>query len=195
MSENKIPTSTVCIAIAACLLAISNSAHSADALDDKPGDCCSCRVTQSTALQPPPMLPCTFDFPTGWDTRFGNDGLLISAVVGAQCGAACGVSPGHSFSVSTGPDPNAEMREEIWSGMMEVVGEATCGDRKVTFFQSSGSGPNEQMGSVRFHIGAGGEAYSAIATFTCPVAGEWRQLRDLFIDSFRTNPQSNFGQD
>jgi hypothetical protein len=33
------------------------------------------------------------------------------------------------------------------------------------------------------------------ATFTSPAPGEWRNLRDLFISSFRANPNSTFGPD
>ncbi len=160
-----------------------------------PGDCCSCQVTSGAALQAPPMLPCTFDLPAGWKAGFGNDGSLISAIAGAQCGAACRVSPSQSFSVATGSNRNAETMEEIWSGMMKVVGTGSCGDRGVTFFESPGSDPNGQLGAVQFHVGFGGKLYSANATFTCPVPGEWQNLRDLFIGSFRSNPGSTFGED
>lgn len=214
MLENSFPGKMILIFPTFMALTSPDFAHSADSgapIDGRPAaripdgadesapaaadHCCSCPVTDTEALPAPPMLPCTFDFPAGWNPRFGNDGSLISALIAAQCGAACGLSPSQSFTVSTGPDPNAETREEIWSDMMTVVGRANCGDRAVTFFQSPDSDPDGQFGSVRFYVGAGGELYSAIAMFTCPTAGEWQDLRDLFIESFRTNPNSTFGHD
>ncbi|QKK01928.1 MAG: hypothetical protein HND55_04185 [Pseudomonadota bacterium] len=158
-------------------------------------DCCSCQVTDTVALQAPPMLPCLFNIPAGWDARFGNDGALISAVIGAQCGAACPVGPAQSFSVAVRGNRNAEAMEEIWSGLLTVVGKAECGNRTVTFFEPPGSDPNGQLGSLQFHIGFGDRLYSANALFTCPVPGQWQTLRDRFIESFRSNPNSTFGQD
>ncbi|MBX3705657.1 MAG: hypothetical protein KF911_03405 [Pseudomonadales bacterium] len=50
------------------------------------------------------------------------------------------------------------------------------------------------MGGLRFHIGFGGARYSAAASFTCPADEGWRELERLFIGTFRTNEDSEFGE-
>ncbi len=158
-------------------------------------DCCSCRIAETETFSASVALPCEFDLPVGWDQRVGDDGAMVSALAGApSCPEPCPGTSAITFSVATRPNRNADTMEEAWTGIMDVVGTARCGGREVRFFQTPGSEPEGFLGGLRFHVGSGGESYSATATFGCGRAGEWQQLRQLFIDTFRTNEGTTFGQ-
>jgi hypothetical protein len=162
---------------------------------DAEDDCCRCEIAGTQALADSDILPCTFDHPAGWQGQIGDDGALVSAVVGANCSTVCAQgAPGIAFSVGTRPDSNAETMEQIWREAMPIVGDARCQDSTVTFFSPPGADPNGLIGGVKFYIGYGGKKYSGGATFTCGVPGGWLELRALFINSFRTNPGTTFGE-
>lgn len=158
-------------------------------------DCCSCAVSGKETLANR-QLPCMFDHPAGWQEVVGSDGALVSAVVEPpSCGANCpNGMPGISVSFGTKPDSNADTMEEIWKQVMPIVGSAKCGDATVTFFSPPGSEDTGLMGGVKFFVGVAGKKYSGAATFTCGQAGGWIALRNQFIDSFRGNPDSSFGE-
>lgn len=159
-------------------------------------DCCSCLLAETATFSASEEIPCEFDFPAGWDQRAGDDGATVSALVGAPaCPERCPGTSAITFSVATRPNRNADTMEEAWTGIMEVVGTARCGDREVRFFATPGSQPEGFLGGLRFHVGFGGESYSATATFGCGRAGEWRELQQLFVDTFRTNEGTTFGRD
>ncbi len=46
--------------------------------------------------------------------------------------------------------------------------------------------------SIKFYVQLDGKKYGGAATFTCGVPGGWLRLRDMFIESFRDNPESTF---
>jgi hypothetical protein len=159
------------------------------------GDCCSC-TTHGRETLANRQLPCLFDHPAAWDASVGDDGALVSAVVGPPpCGASCSNgAPGVSVSFGKKPDANAGAMEEVWKQVMPIVGSARCGDATVTFYSPPGSDDTGFIGGVKFFVGVGGRKYSGAATFTCGQAGGWLSLRDQFIESFRGNPDSNFGE-
>ena len=158
-------------------------------------DCCSCAISGAAPLTGSDILPCIFDHPSGWTGLAGSDGALVSAVIGPpSCGANCPMGdPGIAFSIGTKADSNADTMEEIWRQTHPIVGDARCGDSTVTFFGPPGADPDELLGGVKFYIGYGGKQYSGHATFTCGTPGGWLELRNLFIDTFRTNPGTTFG--
>jgi len=160
---------------------------------DEP-DCCSCAVSGSKTLTGT-QLPCLFDYPAPWDAMVGNDGALVSAVVTpASCDTACpNGAPGLSASFGTRPDSNADTMEEIWRQVMPVVGSARCGDATVNFYSPPGSDDLGLIGGVKFFVSVAGKKYSGAANFTCGQPGGWLALRRLFIDSFRDNPESQYG--
>jgi hypothetical protein len=172
--------------------AVSTGAGSTDTGSTDTADCCSCRFTDFKKFSASEILPCDFDYPAPWQAVAGDDGATVNAVAGAQCAAACPVSPGLGFSVAKKPNANAESMEEVWTQAMRVVGSARCGGRVVTFFSLPGSEPDGQTGGLRFHVGHGGESYGANATFTCPGSGEWLEVQELFINSFKTNEDTTF---
>lgn len=177
------------IMLGSSLLALQ--AERSYALDGAAAACCSCQIAPARTLSESP-LPCSFDIPESWEAMVGDDGAVVSAVAGAQCETVCPVSSGVTFGVARKPNANAETMEETWTQVMEVVGHARCGDRSVTFFSPPGSDPAGLMGGLRFHVEHGGEVYGANATFTCPGPGQWLQLRQLFIDTFKTNQSITF---
>jgi len=77
---------------------------------------------------------------------------------------------------------------------MPTVGSARCGDATVTFFSPPGSDEAGFTGGAKFFVGIGGRKYSGAATFTCGQAGGWLTLRYQFIETFRDNPDSSFGE-
>jgi hypothetical protein len=157
-------------------------------------DCCSC-TTGSVKTLASPQLPCLFDHPATWEPVVGDDGALVSAIVGpASCGKSCPVAePAFSVSFGAKPDSNAATMEDIWKQVMPSVGTARCGDATVTFYSPPGSDDTGLMGGVKFYVGVGGKKYGGAANFTCGQPGGWLALRKMFIDSFRDNPQSTFG--
>lgn len=179
---------------AASVIAREDSGAPGD--DDPKADCCSCRYAATVAFDAGEGLPCDFDYPAGWDAMLGADPAGPQAVVGQpSCGKPCpGGSGGMGVMIAGKPNRNADTMEEAWRQVMTVAGKATCGDRSVTFFSTPGSDPAGHLGGLRFHVGFQGEPYSGSATFSCPVPGEWRELQQLFIDSFRTNPDTTFGR-
>jgi hypothetical protein len=159
------------------------------------GNCCSCAVRGSETFASP-QLPCLFDHPEGWEGPVGDDGALVSAVVGpAACGTICpNGTPAMSVSFGTKPDSNADTMEAIWKQVLPVVGKARCGDATVSFYSPPGADDTGLLGGVKFYVGVGGRKYGGAATFTCGQPGGWLALRTLFIDSFRDNPASTFGE-
>jgi hypothetical protein len=156
-------------------------------------DCCSCAVG-ATKTFASPQLPCLFDYPAEWKGPAGSDGAIVSAVLGPEsCGTVCSSgSPNMSVSYGTKPDSNAETMEAIWRQAMPIVGKARCGDATVTFFSPPGSDATSPIGGVKFYVSVGGRKYGGAATFTCGQPGGWMEMRKLFVDSFRDNPDSNF---
>lgn len=161
--------------------------------DETAAACCECRVQPAKTLSAS-GLPCEFDVPEDWQVVVGDDGAAVSGAAGPRCETACPVSAGVAFSVAKKPDANSGATEDIWKQVMKVVGTARCGDRKVTFFSLPGADAAGLIGGLRFHIGHGGESYSANVTFTCPGPGEWMKLQGLFIDTFSTNQNTTFGK-
>ncbi|GJL81796.1 MAG: hypothetical protein DHS20C01_14300 [marine bacterium B5-7] len=155
-------------------------------------DCCSCRTAQFKTFDASEIMPCDFDLPSHWKTLAGDDGATVNAVAGAECGAACPISPGMAFSVARKHNTNADTMEQIWPNVMRIAGSANCGGAAVTFFSLPGSDPGGLSGGLRFHVGFNGQRYGANVTFTCAEPGEWLQLQELFINSFRTNENSTF---
>ncbi len=156
-------------------------------------DCCSCAVG-ATKTFASPKLPCLFDYPAEWTGPVGSDGALVSAVLGPDsCGATCpNGTPNMSVSYGTRPDSNADTMEQIWQQAMPIIGKARCGDATVTFFSPPGSDPTSLVGGVKFYVSVGGKKYGGAATFTCGKPGGWAEMRKLFVDSFRDNPDSSF---
>jgi hypothetical protein len=163
------------------------------AADDSAAACCQCRTDSARTLSDR-RLPCDFDIPENWEVVVGDDGAAVSGAAGPRCETVCPVSAGVAFSVAKKPNANAETTEEIWKQVMTVTGSARCGDRTVTFFSLPGADPNGLTGGLRFHIGHGGRAYGANVTFTCPGNSQWMKLQELFINTFRTNQSSTFGE-
>jgi hypothetical protein len=83
--------------------------------------------------------------------------------------------------------------EEIWRQVMPVVESARCGDATVNFYSPPGSDDLGLIGGVKFFVSVAAKKYSGAANFTCGQPGGWLALRRLFIDSFRDNPESQFG--
>lgn len=169
------------------------SVEQSGAADDSAAACCQCRIQPAKTLSDS-RLPCDFDIPENWEVVVGDDGAAVSGAAGPRCEAVCPVSSGVAFSVANKPNANAETTEEIWNQVMTVAGSARCSDRTVTFFALPGADPNGLIGGLRFHVGHGGRAYGANATFTCPDPGQWMRLQELFISSFTTNPSTTFGE-
>lgn len=163
------------------------------AADESTAACCNCRIQPARTLSDS-RLPCDFDIPENWEVVVGDDGAAVSGAAGPRCETACPVSAGVAFSVANKPNANAGTMEEVWKQVMTVAGTARCGDRTVTFFSLPGADPNGLLGGLRFHVGHGGEAYGANATFTCPGPGQWLKLQELFIDTFTTNQSTTFGE-
>lgn len=175
--------------VAAVMVAVVLAAAAAGAGDQ----CCSCGYDEVVTYGSGDGLPCLFDHPAGWEEVFGDDGAAVhGAASKSPCGAQCAAPQAITFSLAKKPNPNAETSEEIWRQVMKVVGTARCGDRVVTFFALPGADPHGLTGGVRFHVGAGGEAYGGNATFSCSEPGGWLELQQLFVDSFRTNPETTF---
>lgn len=156
--------------------------------------CCSCRVTRAVAITNDQALPCTFDVPEGWRTEMEALGPSVSLAAFPDCDTPCGVTPGMTITVGTAPNTNAATMEEVWRHVMTVAGQASCMDEQVTFFEPPGTEAGGPIGGLRFHIGFGGARYSAAASFTCPAEEGWRELERLFIGTFRTNEDSEFGE-
>jgi len=157
--------------------------------------CCSCAVG-STETFADARLPCLFDHPEPWSAVVGDDGALVSAVAGPEaCETICpGGAPAMTVSFGTTPDSNADTMEQIWKQVMPVVGNGRCGDGTVTFLSPPGAETTSPIGGVKFYVSIGGEKYGGAATFTCGQPGGWLVLQKLFIDSFRGNPESTFGE-
>lgn len=179
------------IVLGATLWALS--AEQSRAADESAAECCKCRV-QPARTWSDSRLPCDFDIPENWQAVVGDDGAAVSGAAGPRCDTVCPVSGGVAFSVANKPNANAGTTEEIWKQVMTVAGRAQCGGRTVTFFSLPGADPNGLIGGLRFHVGHGGGAYGANATFTCPGPGEWMTLQELFINTFKTNQSTTFGE-
>jgi hypothetical protein len=89
-------------------------------------------------------------------------------------------------------DANADAMLSIWPTGMSTVGSARCGEGTVQFFSPPGDDPTGFIGGVKFYVQVDGKKYSGGATFTCGEPGGWLPLRDMFVNSFRDNPQSTF---
>ena len=89
-------------------------------------------------------------------------------------------------------DSNADTMLSIWPEVMSPVGSAHCGEGTVQFFSTPGSEATGFTGGVKFYVQVGGKKYSGGATFTCGNPGGWLPLQDMFVDSFRDNPESTF---
>lgn len=155
--------------------------------------CCSCAASSGDTFTDR-RLPCLFDPPVKWEGLAGDDGALVSAVLGPPtCSASCPQGePGMSVSFGTKPDSNADTMESIWRQAMPIAGDARCGDGTVTFFSPPGADPGGLLGGVKFYVSIEGKKYSGAANFSCGVPGGWLELQRLFIDSFRDNPDSSF---
>lgn len=159
-------------------------------------DCCSCEVRGLQQFTGGRILPCIFDHPEDWEGLAGDDGGMVSAVIGPSCGAACPRgSPGIGFTVATREDRNAEAMESLWRQVMPVAGTARCGDSTVTFYSPPGADPLGLMGGVKFYVGINGKKYAGGATFSCGEPGGWVKFQRLFIESFRGNPDTTFPGD
>lgn len=160
--------------------------------------CCSCTnlgssLVPASSITGPSEIPCDFDIPAHWTAQTGNDGALVSVVTGAECGGTCTtIAPTISLSFGTSSNSNADMQESIWEQVMPVVGSGRCGEGSARFFRPPGVDTAGQMGGVRFHVMFGGEKYGGNANFSCNGPGEWIKLQELFIGSFRANPNSSF---
>ena len=176
-------------------LAVAMLACSVSAASSAADDCCSCAVDEPTTVSRP-GIPCLFDVPADWKVTVGDDGALSSAVAAPACGTSCANgAPGISASFAKKPDSNADTREEIWRQIMPIVGSARCGEGTVTFFRPPGADASGPTGGVNFYVAIDGRKYSGAATFTCGQPGGWLALRELFVASFRDNPESNFPGD
>ena len=159
-------------------------------------DCCSCKVTGAKTFANP-MLPCKFDYPAGWVEVTGDDGGIVSGVVGPPpCETICSNgTPAMTLSIGTTHDSNADTMEGIWRQAMPVVGTARCGEGTVTFFSPPGAEETGLLGGVKFYVAIGGKKYGGAATFTCGEPGGWLGLRKLFVETFGDNPDSTFKGD
>ena len=156
-------------------------------------NCCSCSAVSRQTFADP-RLPCQFDYPANWESMVGADGALISAIAGPpSCGATCpNGEPGLAVSYGMKYDSNADAMLSIWPTAMSTVGSARCGEGTVQFFSPPGDDPTGFIGGVKFYVQVDGKKYSGGATFTCGEPGGWLPLRDMFVNSFRDNPQSTF---
>lgn len=156
-------------------------------------NCCSCSAASARTFADP-QLPCQFDVPASWGGMVGGDSGLISAIIGpSSCGTACpNGEPGIAVSYGRVYDSNADRMLSIWPDVMSKVGSAKCGEGTVQFFSPPGSDETGFIGGVKFYVQVGGRKYSGGATFTCGNPGGWLPLRDMFVDSFRDNPESTF---
>ena len=156
-------------------------------------NCCSCGAA-SVQTFADAQLPCHFDYPASWVSMVGGDAGLISAIIGpSSCGASCpNGEPGMAVSYGRVYDSNADTMLSIWPEVMSPVGSAHCGEGTVQFFSTPGSEPTGFTGGVKFYVQVGGKKYSGGATFTCGNPGGWLPLQDMFVDSFRDNPESTF---
>jgi hypothetical protein len=157
-------------------------------------NCCSCAfVTGKTYADP--RLPCLFDYPQPWQAVTGDDGALVSTVAGppTSCGTICkNGSPTMSVSYGTTYDSNADEMESIWQMAMPIVGDARCGEGTVRFFSPPGADETGFLGGVKFYVKIDGKNYGGAAQFACGQPGGWLRLRDMFIESFRDNPESTY---
>jgi len=157
-------------------------------------DCCSCTdlgtsFVAASSRTGATQLPCDFDIPAHWYAGGGSDGLMQSVIATPNCGEACSAeTPTISLSIAEGPNNNALSQEAIWEQIMPIVGRARCGEADVTFYQPPGGIPGEAIGGVRFHVKLADLYYGGTASFSCGGPPDWGRLQELFIDSFRDNP-------
>lgn len=156
-------------------------------------NCCSCSAA-SVETFTDPQLPCQFDYPASWESMVGGDSGLISAIIGpSSCGTTClNGEPGIAVSYGRIYDSNADTMLSIWPEVMANVGSARCGEGTVQFYSPPGSEATGFIGGVKFYVQIGDRKYSGGATFTCGTPGGWLPLREMFVDSFRSNPGSTF---
>lgn len=163
---------------------------------EEEADCCACVVGEVQQFTGSNILPCTFDHPLGWEGAAGNDGGLVSAVVGPACGGTCVMGPPDmGFTVAMREDRNADAMEAMWRQIMPVVGSGSCAGSNVTFYAPPGSDPQGLMGGVKFYLEVDGKKYAGGATFSCGEPGKWVKFQELFIDSFTSYPGSIFPGD
>jgi hypothetical protein len=138
------------------------------------------------------VVPCEFDIPDTWAAEAGIDDSIAGIITHQSCGGTCAGQVGIMLNIGSELNANADALEESWAQLFPVVGRGRCGRGSVTFYSPPGSDAGTTLGSVMFHVEFADGKHSGSAQFRCPVPGEWMRLRELFINTFKTNPDSTF---
>ena len=76
--------------------------------------------------------------------------------------------------------------------MFPGSGNGRCGDGDVRFFNAGGRGAGELTNGARFRVSLGGGFYDGSVSYSCGVPDGWQQLEELFLGTFRNNPDTTF---